>query len=213
MPVTRWDARFFETSKGRILALLRRGSRTVDELATALGVSDNAVRLHVAALERDGVVQQRGVRPAGPAGGKPAYSYEVAPDAERLFTSAYIPVLTQLVGVLAEQMSAARLEGLLREVGRRLAPAKGTGAGTVRTRAETAATILTEMGGVVDVEESDGAIVLRGYSCPLADAVRAHPGTCHATESLVSEIVGVPAQEHCDRGARPRCRFAIPSTS
>ena len=209
MPVTRWDARFFETSKGRILALLRRGSRTVDELAIALGVSDNAVRLHIAALERDGLVQQRGVRPAGPAGGKPAYSYDVAPDAERLFTNAYIPVLTQLVGVLAEQMAPPKLEALLREVGRRLAGAKGGRSGDLRSRAEVAATILTEMGGVVDVEEGEGTIVLRGYSCPLADAVRAHPGTCHATESLVAQVVGTPVKECCERGERPRCRFEI----
>jgi predicted ArsR family transcriptional regulator len=209
MPVTRWDARFFETSKGRILALLRRGARTVDELASALGVSDNAVRLHIASLERDGLVRHRGVRPAGPAGGKPAYSYEVAPDAERLFTKAYIPVLTQLVGVLADEMRPAKLEALLREVGRRLAGTHGNAAGDLRTRAEAAATVLTEMGGVVDVEEADGSIVLRGYSCPLADAVRAHPGTCHATETLVAEIVGAPVQECCERGERPRCRFEI----
>ena len=133
MPVTRWDERFFETTKGRILALLRRGSRTVDELASALGLTDNAIRTHVASLERDGVVRQRGVRPTG---GKPAYAYEVAPEAERLFTRAYIPVLTQLVGVLAERMPADELQRLLAEVGRRLAATRGPVAGDIRSRAE-----------------------------------------------------------------------------
>ena len=206
MSVTRWDDRFFETTRGRILALLRRGSRTVDELAKALGVTDNAVRVHLAALERDGVVQQRGVRPTG---GKPAYAYEVAPEAERLFTRAYIPVLTQLVGVLTERMAPDELETLLREVGRRLAGARERSRGDLRSRAEVAATVLTELGGVVDVEEGDGGMVLRGYSCPLADAVRAHPTTCRAVETLVAELLGVPVQEHCDRGTRPRCCFEL----
>lgn len=206
MPVTRWDSRFFETTKGRILALIRRGSRTVDELASALGITDNAVRTHVAALERDGIVEQRGVRPTG---GKPAYSYEVVPEAERLFTKAYIPVLTQLVTVLAEQMSAAELEALLREVGRRLAGPTGAPRGNLRARAEAAATVLTELGGIVDVEEGEGGLLLRGFSCPLADAVRAHPATCRATESLVAELVGKPVRECCERGARPRCCFAL----
>src|ERR671932_1667467 len=129
MPVTRWDDRFFETTKGRILALLRRGGRTVDELAAALGVSDNAVRPHLSALERDGVVRSRGTRPTG---GKPATVYEVAPEAERLFTRAYIPVLTQLVGVLAERMPASELEALLRDVGKRLAGSRGPSSGSVR---------------------------------------------------------------------------------
>ena len=208
MPVTRWDDRFFETTKGRILALLRRSSRTVDELASALGVTDNAVRLHLSALERDGVVQQRGVRPTG---GKPAYAYEVAPEAERLFTKAYIPVLTQLVGVLEERLAPAELQALLREVGRRIAAARGASPGSVREKAEVAATVLTELGGIVDVEEQDGRITLRGYSCPLADAVRAHPATCQAVESMVAELTGGTVQERCDRAGRPRCCFELAS--
>ena len=207
MVVTRWDSRFFETTKGRVLSLLRRGSRTVDELAKALGVTDNAVRIHVAALERDGVVRHRGVRPTG---GKPAYAYEVAPEAERLFTKAYIPVLTQLVGVLAEQMTPGELGTLFGEVGRRLAAGKGPASGDMRSRAEAAATVLTELGGVVEVEETDGGgLTLRGFSCPLADAVRAHPATCRAAESLVATLVGAPVLERCDKGARPRCCFEV----
>ena len=210
MSVTRWDDRFFETTRGRILALLRRESRTVEELAAAVGVSDNAVRIHLAALERDGVVRQHGIRPSGPAGGKPPYTYEVTPDAERLFTKAYIPVLSQLVAVLEERMTSRELQGILREVGRRLAAKSGgPSAGRVRDRAEAAATVLTELGGIVDVEEDDGVLVLRGFSCPLADAVRAHPGTCHAAESLVAELVGVPVKERCQKGDRPRCRFEL----
>ena len=210
MAVTRWDERFFETTKGRILALLRRASHTIDELATALGVTDNAIRLHVASLERDGIVQQRGVRPTG---GKPAYAYEVAPEAERLFTKAYIPVLTQLVAVLEERLTPAELEVLLRDVGRRLAAARGPSSGTVRARAEIAATVLTELGGIVDVIDDAGGITLRGYSCPLGDAVRAHPATCHAVESLVAELTGVAVQERCDRAGRPRCCFELRASS
>jgi predicted ArsR family transcriptional regulator len=205
--VTRWDARFFETTRGKILALLRRGSRTIDELANALGITDNAVRIHVAALERDGVVHQRGVVPTG---GKPAYSYEVVPEAERLFTKAYLPVLTQLVDVLEERLSTAELEKILTEVGRRLASEKGSAGGSVRDRAEAAATILTELGGVVEIVEGpSGRLELRGFSCPLADAVLAQPATCRAAESLVATVVGAPVRERCDRRSRPRCCFEI----
>lgn len=206
MSITRWNQRFFETTKGRILALLRRGSRTVDELAAVLGVTDNAVRAHLTELERDGIVRQRGVRPTG---GKPAYAYEVAPDAERLFTKAYIPVLTQLVGVMEERMTPADLEGVFREVGKRLAGAKDSSGGTLRSRAEMAATVLTELGGIVDVQESNETLTLRGFSCPLADAVQTHPGMCQAVETLVAELVGVPVHERCDRAGRPRCCFEI----
>jgi len=210
MSVTRWDSRFFETTKGKVLALLRRGSRTIDELASALGVTDNAIRIHIAALERDGIVRQRGVRPTG---GKPAYSYEVLPEAERLFTKAYIPVLTQLVAALEERMTPAELEDLLKDVGRRLAAARGPVSGDLRARMEAAATVLTELGGVVDVVEGqDGTLALRGFSCPLADAVRAHPATCRAAESLVASVAGATIRERCDKGDRPQCCFEVMTT-
>ena len=210
MTVSRWDRAFFESTRGKVVALLRRGTRTVDELATALGVTDNAVRAHLSVLERDGVVQQRGVRPTG---GKPAFAYEMAPEAERLFTKAYIPVLTQLVGVLSERMEPAELEALLREVGHRLAASRGTATGDLRARADTAATVLTELGGIVDVEEAGGALTLRGFSCPLADAVRAHPSTCQAVQSLVAQLLGAPVYECCDKGDRPHCRFTVQATA
>jgi predicted ArsR family transcriptional regulator len=209
MSITRWNQRFFETTKGRILALLRRGSHTVDQLAAAMGVTDNAVRTHLSDLERDGIVQQRGLRPTG---GKPAFAYEIAAEAERLFTKAYIPVLTHLIGVMEERMTPADLEVVFREVGKRLAMAKGASPATLRSRAELAATVLTELGGVVDVEERDGALTLRGYSCPLADAVQAHPAMCRAIESLVVELVQAPVTERCDRAGRPRCCFELSRT-
>ena len=45
-----------------MVQLLRRASRTVEELAQALGLTDNAVRAHLATLERDGLVRQGGLR-------------------------------------------------------------------------------------------------------------------------------------------------------
>lgn len=51
--------RFFASIRGRIVALLRRAGRTVDELTQALDLTDNAVRAHLAALERDGMVRSK----------------------------------------------------------------------------------------------------------------------------------------------------------
>ncbi|MDF3017510.1 MAG: putative transcriptional regulator [Thermomicrobiales bacterium] len=55
-----WDEKFFESTRGRMVTLLRRSGRTVEELARALGLTDNGIRAHLAALERDGIVRQRG---------------------------------------------------------------------------------------------------------------------------------------------------------
>src|SRR5437899_13088388 len=94
MARTNWNRQFFVSTRGRIITLLRRGSRTVDELAQALSLTDNAVRTHLATLERDGLVRQRGARRGS---GKPAYVYDLTPEAEQLFPKAYGPVLHELL--------------------------------------------------------------------------------------------------------------------
>ncbi len=53
-----WTSRFFTTTKGQILRLLRRPPKTVNDLADALEITDNAVRAQLATLERDGLVQR-----------------------------------------------------------------------------------------------------------------------------------------------------------
>ena len=95
--------RFLESTRGQAVALLRRGQLTVEELAQALGVTDNAVRSHLNVLERDGLVRQVGVR-RGPGAGKPAVLYELHPDAQPLFSKAYAPTLAAVIDELVESL-------------------------------------------------------------------------------------------------------------
>jgi predicted ArsR family transcriptional regulator len=52
-----------DTSRGRIVTLLQHGGLTVDDIASQLGLTANAVRAQITAMERDGVVQRVGRRP------------------------------------------------------------------------------------------------------------------------------------------------------
>lgn len=206
----RWDRKFFESTRGRIVTLLRRGGRTVEELAQDLGLTDNGVRAHLAILERDGIVQQQGtVSRGGGGGGKPAYVYALTPEAEALFPKAYGLVLRQLLNAMAEQLGSEETEALLRAAGRRIADGLSVPADGVRTRLEAAAAVLNELGGFAELEENDGAFVIRGYSCPLTAVVPGHPEACRLVEALLTELVSVPVREHCDRGANPRCCFEV----
>jgi predicted ArsR family transcriptional regulator len=210
-----WDQKFFESTRGRMVTLLRRGGLTVDELARELGLTDNGVRAHLATLERDGVVRQRGSVRRRSGGGKPAYVYELTPEAESLFPKAYEPVLRQLLDVLSERLGSDGSEAVLRSVGRSLAEEHGVSVDGVRPRLEAAVGVLNELGGLAELEERDGGFVILGYSCPLAAVTQEHPEACRMAETLLAELVGVPVHEHCDRGERPRCCFEVghpPST-
>lgn len=208
MERTGLGARFLASTRGRIIQMLRKAGATVNDLAAALELTDNAIRAHLTALERDGLVRslgtRRGVR-------KPHQTYGLTPEAEDLFPKAYGPVLCELLAVLAERVPADELDAAVREVGRRLAAGeRAAGAGeSFEERVRRAVAVLGGLGGLVECEERDDDVVLRGAACPLADAVRCEPRACRAAETLVEAIVREPVRECCERGDVPRCRFEI----
>jgi predicted ArsR family transcriptional regulator len=208
---TSWDRRFVESTRGQIVTLLRRSNRTVEDLARALDLTDNGVRAHLAVLERDGIVRQRGSVRRSSGGGKPAYVYELTQEGEDLFPKAYEPTLRRLLDILSDQLGPEESEALLRSVGRRLADEHTTWADGAHARLEAAVEVLNELGGLAELEERNDTVVIRGYSCPLAGVTPDHPEVCRMAESLVGEVAGVPVHERCDRGERPRCCFEVAS--
>jgi predicted ArsR family transcriptional regulator len=198
-----------DTSRGRIVTLLQPGGLTADDIATELGLTRSAVRIQITAMERDGVVRKVGKRPGTT---RPSHVYELTPEVEQLLSKAYIPLLTHLVGVFAEALPAQQLETLLRRTGKELAHELSRGkrlAGGLKSRANAASSMINEHLGALTHVEGNGGIVIRGAGCPLAALTGKHRGVCLAMESLVTEIVGVPVRECCDRQARPRCCFEI----
>jgi predicted ArsR family transcriptional regulator len=202
-------------TRAQILTLLRRGAKTVEELAQAVGVTDNAVRLHLAALERDGLVRSLGVRRGGTVG-KPATLYGVPPEADAAFSRAYEPLLTTLLVTLTGRLDERELSELLRDVGRQLASPSSVEAGSLEQRVRAAASVLDSLGGDTSVErvpgpgpDDPGAWMLRGFACPLSRSVAACPPLCVAVEELVAGITGGRVQERCDRAEAPRCSFLV----
>ncbi len=201
------DKRFFESTRGQIVTILRSSPSTVDELAGKLDLTDNAVRAHLLTLERDGLVRQSGLR-RGPR--KPHFTYVLTPEADALFPKAYDALLNQLIAVLKTRLDQPEIEDVLREVGRAVAAGSPAGQNAdLASRVQTALKVLEALGGSADVEQHDDKIVIRGNGCPLGAAVSVHPEVCRLAETLVAEIVKAPVHEYCERDGRPRCRFEI----
>lgn len=207
MELMKLDERFFESTRGQIVTILRGSPATVDELATKLELTDNAVRAHLSTLERDGLVRQSGIRRGAR---KPHFTYALTEEADRLFPKAYDALLNQLIAVLKTRLNPGEIEDVLREVGRAIASETPSGPdATLRSRVQRALTVLEAIGGSAEIEEEDDKIVIRGNGCLLAAAVNVHPEVCRLAETLVGEIVKAPVVEKCDRESRPQCRFEI----
>ena len=198
-----------DTSRGRIVSLLHVGGLTAEDIASKLGLTRSAIRIQLAAMARDGVVRRAGKRPGTT---RPWQVFELTPEAEQLLSKAYIPLLMQLVRVFSEALPADELDDLLREAGKGLADELSRGkrlSGSLRSRVAMASEIMNEQLGATTRVEGNGGYVIRGVGCPLAALTGKNPGVCLAMERLVTEVVGVPARECCDRTERPRCCFKI----
>jgi predicted ArsR family transcriptional regulator len=207
MSTTKLDKRFFESTRGRIVLLLRKGGLTVNDLAKELGLTDNAVRAHLLALERDGLVQQQGTVKGFR---KPHYVYGLSESARDLFPRPYGVLFNRLLSSLKEALSRAAFLGRLKEVGSSIgAETSPNGNSTQEDRIQTALAAIESMGGSAQVVKENGHTVIRSSGCPFSEAVEEHPEVCKVTESMLSEILHADVEEICDRTGSPKCKFVV----
>jgi predicted ArsR family transcriptional regulator len=206
MPASPRQPHRLKSTRERIVALLRRSGLTANEIAAHLGLTHNAVRGHLAGLQREGLVREAG-RQRGVS--RPAVVYEVVPEAEAIFSRAYIPFVAHLLSVLRERVPPAELDEIMHLVGRRFASEWPPLRGDLPHRVEAAAALLEDLGALNTIEKLNGGLVIRGHACLLSAAVHGRPEVCRAIESLLAELIDAPVRECCERGERPRCCFEI----
>lgn len=199
-----------DATRGRLLALLREGAWTVDDLAARLDLTDNAVRFHLATLEREGGVAKSGVKRRAGAG-QPATLYSLTRAADEAFSRAYAPVLAACVEELHTIMSGTQMAAFLERVGKRLAGGMKDTSDSLRKRVTGASDLLNSLGGITTVVRSKDAYRIVGRACPLSSAVEADHCVCAVVTALVSNVVDTEVRECCDRSGRPKCCFEISS--
>ena len=201
-------------TKGEIIRTLRGGERTADELAAALAVTPNAIRFHLAELERDGLVAQRSVR-RGPR--KPSHGYSLSAAGEALFPKQYDAVLNAVLQDVREGSGTREIAALFARLGRKLAAehARRFAGLSAEQRVSEALALLGEMGGAATVtpDPTGGGVTIAGTSCPLAAVVGTHPECCGLLRSFLAEVLpGTEVEETCQKDTTlgpPRCHFHV----
>jgi predicted ArsR family transcriptional regulator len=203
-----WRQRLLDTTRGQILSLLRTRDCTVEDIATQLQLTDNAVRAHLISLDRDGLVVRAGTRPGSR---KPHVVYALTSAIEQVFPKSYGPLIDLILTAVAKRMEPARLRQAMRAVGRKIAEQASinlTGKSREQ-RMQAAVRVLGELGGVATVEKAGKINIIKGRGCPIAAATAYHPEACLIAESLLREITGRSVKENCRRGPQPSCCFEI----
>ena len=204
-----WESSFFLTTRGKVLLLLKKSSPcTVAYLSQQLGLTRNAIRQHLSALERDNLVTKQPMR-TGPT--KPALAYSLTSRAEPLFPKQYASLLANLIQELLATEGNPPVAALLSSLGRaaarsylgRLARLNS------RDRLEEVRRIMEEDGAMAESCQMGPDVVIRDFNCPYSEVVKGQPEVCQVRRSFLQRLLEPATVElACDHRAA-RCEFRI----
>lgn len=206
------------TTKSQILANLKRSAgSSIEQLATAIGVTRMTVRQHLATLERDGLVESRQERRAT---GRPHFVFSLTDQGEEMFPKRY----DRLAGLLLDEVS--RLEGdeiaglepaakkrlLFEKMAARLqsqyeSRVRGK---TLPERVATVASLLDEEGGFAEWRSVSGGFEITDYNCVYRRVAESDSDLCDWHLTLLNGLLGsdVRCSQFMSKGAES-CRFIV----
>ncbi|AYF87022.1 HTH domain-containing protein [Pseudomonas sp. JS3066] len=184
--------------------LYQPGGMSIDELANHLAVTRTAIRQHLAALERDGLILRGETRPTGR---RPEQLYRLSPRGRELFPRQYQLLADLLIGEVASLIGHDALIQLMRGLGRRLA-------GEIETKVVDEPRIaqhMHEAGYEAEVFfRSGGEAEIVAHNCVFHHLAALHPEVCELDLALIGTLGGGTV-DHLECMVRQGqvCRFRI----
>jgi predicted ArsR family transcriptional regulator len=199
-----------DRQKELLQSLLKtKSGLTVDALSERLRITRNAVRQHLAALERDGLVAAGATRPSG---GRPRQLYVLTDKGKELFPRHYSWFAQLVVEALKREHGAEglreRLAAIGASVGQQLRTQHPALAGPAPKVAKLAA-VMDELGyDASSAATADGAPVVEADNCVVHELAVKNPEICHFDLAMMSAFADseVEHQECMARGGNV-CRF------
>ena len=201
----------FGASRNRLMRHLLRNKQgaSIDEMASAVGVTRTAVRQHLAALMRDGLVTGGETRPTG---GRPEQLYVLSPQGREEFPRRYSWFAQLLLDAMQREHGTSGLRVRLGRIAaavvaqiRQGAPANGSR----REKVRALAGLMDNLGyDAHTARDLDGAPTIEADNCVFHELATKNPEICHFDLALLSSYTGskVTLHECMARGGHV-CRF------
>jgi len=204
-----------ERKTRRAIAKLLKTEGPIDsaQLAQRLGLTAMAVRQHLYALQREGLVTSE-ERPVPI--GRPAKFWRLTREADHLFPEAYAELSVALIDSVKDAFGEEGLERVLTsrcarqrmDYGKRIRPND-----PLDRKLKELAQVRTEEGYMAEIRrEEDGSFLLVENHCPICAAANACQGFCSTELDLFRFVLGpgvsVERAEHIIKGDH-RCVYRI----
>lgn len=191
-----------ETRRALLGALLRNpGGLSVAGLVRTLGVTANAVREHLAALEHDGFVTYE----AAPAPrGRPQHLYRLTESGREAFPRRYPELAQSLISEMGEVLGEAQMRKAMRRIGARTA---GT-LGEIPVTVEETAKVMKQLGYEASARKGRDEIV--AMNCVFHRLAERFPAVCEFDLAFMEAATGRPVEHReCMVRGGTCCRFGF----
>ncbi len=201
-----------KTTKDRILDLLKREVRmTVGALSERLEITDMAVRKHLSAMEKDGLIVTEEIRQPM---GRPVQSYTLSAKGELLFPKSYEGLSVEFLQDIQALYGSKSVEQLFQNREKRL-----TKEYTLRMqkkshqeRMQEIQTIQNEKGYMADITKiDDNSYELIEYNCPIMTVAKEYKVACKCETSMFKNVLQTENvnRTSCKTEGNDHCRFQI----
>lgn len=197
-----------------LVALKKAQPLTAHELGDRFGLTANALRRHLKALQEDGLVRfRREVRGVG----APVYTFSLTAAGEALFPRGYVSVLARALDAVRASGGDSAVNQVLESEWQQLADEAGPVLEglPLAERVPLVAELLTSKGYMAEALEvftpgEPPALTLRINNCAMREIAERFPEACTAEAKFVERLLGVPLVRGAHRlQGCGRCEYGV----
>lgn len=191
------------------LLLNSAAGMSIDEMATQLEISRNAVKQHLDGLEKQQLVKKAALNSTG---GRPARSYMLTEQGVNHFPKQYAWFCNLLLSDLAAELSPEALEKMMWNMGVKLAQSLASQFSHKDSQQKLAALVelMQSLGYHAELEQKQGQPSIKAVNCVYHDLAQQHPELCQFDQALISTLLETPIQQtQCMAKQDCACRFNL----
>ncbi|MFC7680489.1 helix-turn-helix transcriptional regulator [Paenibacillus sp. GCM10028914] len=199
------------STRDTILHMLKtQGPLSAKSIASALLVTEMAVRRHLSSLEKEGVIETDLIRQAM---GRPLALYRLSPHAESLFPNKYSTLTLDLLDELAEEAGEGMVARLFERRRDKLQQRyeSGIAGKQLADRVRTLTDIQNDNGYMAECEQTeDGKYVIKEHNCPISQIANRYNHACSCELELFSSLLQAKVERtECLASGGCRCVYVI----
>jgi DeoR family transcriptional regulator, suf operon transcriptional repressor len=199
-----------KSTRERILqTLLNHPSSTIIELAKAVGINAISVRHHLTSLQAEGLVSAEEERHGV---GRPRLVYSLTEKGFERFPTRYLRLTNRLLDQMKESLPPAAINRLFTSMAEEIASdyAKQVKSLSVEGKLDFIKDILAQEGFSVEWERQGNEYHIHEITCPYYHVGQSHPEVCTVDQTLISEVLSIPAQKiNCVLSGDTHCTYVI----